>query len=223
MADIFEFTSYKFEPEKKRVSFSYKQLFDGNKPIPFIETIILPKDINLEDIPEKLIEKLLQSLHLISGISYYKYYCATEIKLPYILSKKEADFWNTIYQDGLGEFYFRNKLDPKKSPKFPYDKKIKNQTFSLEKNNKCLVALSGGKDSIVAAELLKEQGIDITTIFTETNVNSDLVDNVAEKVSGEFLKIQRFLDWQVFTKHKYDGHIPISAIYAFLGIFCKLT
>jgi len=222
MADIFEFTSYKFEPEKKRVSFSYKQLFDDNEPIPFTETIILPKDINLKDIPERLIEKLLQSLHLISGISYYKYYCATEIKLPYILSKKEADFWNTIYQDGLGEFYFRNKLDPKKSPKFPYSKETKSQIFSLEKNNKCLVALSGGKDSIVAAELLKEQGIDITTIFTETNVKSDLVDKVAEKVGGEFLKIQRFLDWQVFQKHKYDGHIPISAIYAFLGIFCAV-
>ena len=40
-----------------------------------------------------------------------------------------------------------------------------------------------------------------------------------KKLAVKFLKIQRFLDWQVFQKHKYDGHIPISAIYAFLGIF----
>ena len=216
---IFEFTSYKFEPEKKRVLFNYKQEFKGKEPILFTETIILPKKVDLKGLPDSLINKILEGLHLALGTSYYKFYCATKVKTPYIISKKEADFWNTIYQDGLGEFYFKNKLDPKKSPKFPYDKKIKNRAFSLEKNKKCLVALSGGKDSIVAAELLKEQGIDITTIFTETNVKSNLVDNVAEKVRVKFLKIQRFLDWQVFQKHKYDGHIPISTIYAFLGIF----
>lgn len=216
---IFEFTSYKFEPEKKRASFSYKTEFEEGESLIFSETIVLPEKIDLNNIPEGLIEKLLQSLHLILGISYYKYYCATRVQVPYILSKNEANFWNIIYQDGLGEFYFRNKLDPKKSPKFSYDKNKKDEVFSLENNNKCLVALSGGKDSIVAAELLKEQGIDITTIFTETNVKSDLVDSVAEKVGSDFSKIQRFLDWQVFQKHKYDGHIPISAIYAFLGIF----
>ncbi|MCX6718354.1 MAG: UDP-N-acetylmuramoyl-L-alanine--D-glutamate ligase [Candidatus Staskawiczbacteria bacterium] len=216
---VFEFSSYNFEPEKKRVSFGYKQEFSGKEPLVFSETIILPETVDLKNIPEELVKKLLQGLHLMLGISYYKFYCATKIKLPYSLSKEEADFWNTIYKDGLGEFWFKNKLDPKKSPKFPYNNNLKSETFSLKKNNECLVALSGGKDSIVAAELLKEQGIDVATIFTETNIKSDLVDNVAEKFGGKFLKIQRFLDWQVFQKHKYDGHIPISAIYAFLGIF----
>jgi UDP-N-acetylmuramoylalanine--D-glutamate ligase len=226
MADIFEFTSYKFEPNKKRILFNYKQEFTDKDPIFYTETIVLPEPVNTNEVQEELLKKLLEGLHLIIGVSYYKFYCAclaggqaTKVKLPYALSKKEAEFWNTIYQDGLGEFYFRNKLNPKKSPKFPYDSKIKNKLFSLEKNNKCLVALSGGKDSIVAAELLKEQGIEVTTIFTETNNKSELVDNVAQKFGGQFLKIQRFLDSQVFQKHKYDGHIPISAIYAFLGIF----
>lgn len=216
---IFEFTSYKFEPNKKRVSFSYRQFFDEKKPIDFSEAIILPQVINLSDIPNGLVEKILEGLHLMLGVSYYKFYCATEVKIPYAISKKEADFWNTIYGKGMGEFYFRNKLDPKNSPKFPYDKNAESQAFSLNRNNKCLVALSGGKDSIVALELLKEQGMDITAIFTETNRQSDLVDNVAEKMGVDLIKIQRFLDWQVSQKHKYDGHIPISAVYAFLGIF----
>ena len=192
----------------------------GKDPIIFTETIILPEAIDASKISEKLLSKLLEGLHLIAGVSYYKFYCATKFNFPYQFSKKEADFWNIIYRDGLGEFYFRNKLDPNKSPKFSYNKNKKDETFILEKNNKCLVALSGGKDSIVAAELLKEQGIDITTIFTETNIDSDLVDDVAKEVGVKFLKIQRILDEQVFKTHKYDGHIPISAIYAFLGILC---
>jgi len=216
---IFEFTSYNFEPDKKRIFFNYKQEFAGKEPIIFTETITLPEDVDLNAAPQQLINKILECLHLVIGVSYYKFYCATRVKNPYAISKREADFWNIIYQDGLGEFWFRNKLNPKKSPKFSYDKKAKNKPFFLEKNNKCLVALSGGKDSIVAAELLKEQGIDVTTIFTETNTKSNLVDNVAKEFGGKFLKIQRILDQQVFQKHKYDGHIPISAIYAFLGIF----
>jgi len=218
-ATVFKFTSYKFEPDKKQISLSYEQDFLGKEPLIFTETIVLPEVPNLENIDPKLLAKLLEGLHLAAGTSYYKFYCATKIETSYALSKKEADFWNIIYKNGLGEFYFRNKLDPNKSPKFTFDKKIKSQNFCLKKNGKCLVALSGGKDSIVATEILKEQGIDITTIFAETNVKSDFVDTVANQVGGKFLKIQRFLDWQVFQKHKYDGHIPISAVYGFLGIF----
>ena len=218
---IFEFTSYQFDPEKKRVFLNYKQDFNGRESILFTETIILPDYFDETKVSDKLLKKLLEGLHLVSGVSYYKFYCATKFKTSYELSKKEADFWNIIYRDGLGEFYFRNKLDPKKSPKFPFNKNKKDKIFDLIKNNKCLVALSGGKDSFVACELLKEQGVDITTIFTETNVNSVLVDDVAKEVGVNFLKIQRILDKQVFEKHKYNGHIPISAIYAFLGVLCS--
>ena len=219
---IFEFSSYKFEPEMKRVNFSYKQEFIGKEPLFFTETIIFPEELNISSINKQLLNKLLEALHIGIGISYYKFYCATKVKTPYFFSKKEADFWNTIYRDGLGEFYFRNNLNPNKSPKFSYDKKIKNNAFDLEKNNKYLVALSGGKDSIVAVELLKERGVDISTIFTETNIESNLVDNVAEKTGTNFLKIKRILDPQVFQEHLYNGHIPISMIYAFLGIFCAV-
>ena len=179
---IFEFTSYKFEPENKKILFNYKQEFSNKDPLLFTETITLPKIWDTKDISEELIKKLLESLHLAIGISYYKFYCAPKVKINYILSKKEANFWNTIYQAGLGEFYFRNKLDPKKSPKFPCNKNKEDKTYPLAQNNNCLVALSGGKDSIVAAELLKKQGFKISAMFTETNRGSVLVDDLAKKM-----------------------------------------
>lgn len=216
---IFKFTSYRIKPDRKGILFNYEQEFADKEPLTFTETVILPGPIVLDGIPQQLLNKLLEGLHIVLGISYYKFYCATRVKIPYNLSKKEADFWNTIYRAGLGEFYFRNKLDPKKSPKFPYGKTAKTKPFSLDRNNKCLVALSGGKDSIVTVEILKEQGIDITTIFAETNRKSDLVDDVARESRTKFIKIQRFLDRQVFQKHRHDGHVPISVVYAFLGIF----
>ena len=218
-ATVFEFTSYKFEPQKKRVLFSYKTEFKDKDPLFFTETIILPQIPNLSRLPKELITKLLEGLHIVLGISYYKFYCATKVRLPYALSKQEADFWNTVYKKGLGEFFYKNKLNPNVSIKFPYNKKVKTVSYSIKKYNKSLVGIGGGKDSIVSAELLKKQGFDITAFNIETGKSSELVNNVIKNLGVESLKIQRFLDRQVSHPHQYNGHIPISAIYAFLGIF----
>ncbi len=221
-AVIFEFTSYLFEPAKKRIVFNYKTEFEDKEPLFFTETIILPKVPDISSVSKGLVDKLLQSLHIMLGISYYKFYCPKKIKLPYQLSKEDADFWKTVYQKGLGEFFYNNKLDPKISPKFPFKKSAVATSCSLKKNEKCLVGIGGGKDSIVAAELLKENNSDVTAFFVQTNKKSELVENIIKTVGVKDLKIQRFLDWQVFQKHQYNGHIPISAIYAFLGMFAAV-
>ena len=230
-ATVFEFTYYAFDSAKnppspkasdgqRRVVFNYKTEFLGKEPLIFTETILLPKTPTAM-IPKELLEKLLQSLHIILGISYYKFYCPTKIKLPYILSKPEADFWNTVYKKGLGEFFYKNNLAPKISPTFPYNKKTNSKVLKNFRiiNNRCLVGIGGGKDSIVAAELLKQNGFDITAFVVQTNKESALINNIIETIGIGDLKIQRFLDWQVFQPHQYNGHIPISAIYAFLGVF----
>ncbi|HLD70263.1 MAG TPA: Mur ligase family protein [Negativicutes bacterium] len=228
-ATFFEFSSYIFEPKKKRAVFTYKTEFsDGREPIIWTETIALPK-APLHDVPQKLLE----SLHIMLGISYWKFYCATplsgvkvrsadrqNIKLPYHLSKMEADFWNTVYKKGLGEFFYKNNLDPKVSPKFPFSKTANPIPYTLYPSpSKCLVGIGGGKDSIVSAELLKEAGFDTTAFHIETQKTSPIVNNVIKTLGVGDLKIQRILDPKVHEKHPYNGHIPISAIYAFLGIF----
>jgi len=218
-ATIFEFTSYQFEPSKKGILFNYKTEFNDGSALFFTETIILPKTVNPKKISTKEFEKLLESLHIILGISYYKFYCATKVKFKYILSKKEADFWNTVYKKGLGEFFYRNNLDPKISPKFNFSKnKVTDfPEFNFSNSKKCLLGIGGGKDSIVAGELLKESGFEITALSIQTNKKSDLIDEVIKTMGVNELKIQRFLDDKVFDNHQYNGHLPISAIYAFLG------
>ncbi len=230
-AVIFEFTSYTFEPNKKRVLFRYKTEFKDKSSIDFTETIIFPKSpLTLTN--KKALKKTLEALHMILGISYYKLYCPTSVKVPYELSKKEADFWNTVYQKGLGEFFYRNNLDPAIAPKFPYAKKTKATNYQLQTiNSRCLVGIGGGKDSIVSLELLKSQNFGtsgflnknlITGFLVETNDSSEISDTIAKIAGINILKIRRVLDEKVFQKHQYSGHIPISAIYAFLGSFTSL-
>lgn len=219
-ATTFEFTSFSFEPRKKRVFFDYKTIFNDGSSLSFRETIVLPKTVKKNNIPGDLLEKLLSSLHLMLGISYYKLYCPQRLQLPYVLSKEEASFWDTIYKKGLGEFFYRNQLSPKIMPKFPYHKKAKNITYSLQKTDRCLVGMGGGKESIVALELLKQNHFDIATFKIATNTKPLFVEKVLKKLGLRNLTIHRFLDKKVINEiHQYQGHVPISAIYAFLGIF----
>ncbi len=219
-ATLFEFVAYEFKPEIKQVVFHYATKFKDREAILFTETIILPSVPNLENIPAELIKKMLESLHLILGISYYKFYCASEVKTPYLQTKKESDFWSAIYKKGLGEFFYKNNLNPNISPKFPYNSKLLTTNYSLPTNSsKCLVGIGGGKDSIVVAELLKENGFDFESFFIKTNQDSKLTEKIIQTISVNGLKIERLLDSKVHQRHDFNGHIPISAIYAFLGVF----
>jgi len=219
-AIFFEFSSYKFSPNKRSAYFEYKIGFTSGKPLVFVEKIILPKAPNTKQIPKGLLDNLLQSIHIILGISYYKLYCPSEIKLNKPLSKEQADFWTQVYQNGLGEFFYRNNINSNGLAKFPYQKNVKINNYELKRKDRALVGVGGGKDSILAVELLKEQGSDITGFVVETQKQSELINGIIKKSNIPSLKIRRILDDKLFEQHIgiYNGHIPISAVYGFLGL-----
>src|SRR3989344_937150 len=111
--DAFEFDSYKIQSDRKTINFNYKtgELF-------FTETIILPDEIS-SSVEDKSVNKVLESLHLILGITYFKMFCPKKIIIPYHLSKAQADFLNLVYTKGLGEFFYKNKIDFRNLINFP--------------------------------------------------------------------------------------------------------
>ncbi|MFA6422167.1 MAG: UDP-N-acetylmuramoyl-L-alanine--D-glutamate ligase [Candidatus Buchananbacteria bacterium] len=216
----FEFTSYKIEPVKNRISFGYKIEFLNSKPLLFTEILEFPKPFKLDKIPAQLLKNSLANLHLILGISYFKLYCPPEFKMKYKLNKEGADFWHAVYQKGLGEFLYQNKLDPKIIPQFPSQKKSEFESVYYQRKSRSLVGIGGGKDSLVVAELMKENKMDFTGWIVETNFDSQLIKNVISKLDIDSLKIKRLLDRKIFEKHpdSFNGHIPISAVLAFIGV-----
>jgi len=219
IAKNFVFTSYQLQPEKKRAVFGYAIEFENRPTLEFFETIIFPKKISLENIPTELLENVLQSVHLMLGISYFKLYCPPKIKLFKPICKKQAEFFNLVYRKGLGEFFFQNKIDPQGLIEFPHSSKVKIKNCSLKRKQRMLVGIGGGKDSIVAGELLKENGQKITALLVETQRSSSISDAVVKTMDIPALKVQRLLDKKIFEKFEgaYNGHVPISAVFAFVG------
>lgn len=213
-AKSFHFSSWKFE--KSKATFNYRIDFTNRAPLNFSETLIFPKH---EKIHTELEQRIFDSLHLILGISYYKLYIPSRVKLSQKLNKEQADFWTTVYRKGLGEFCYRNKINPKKLAKFP-SSKLSIAPLAFPRKNRSLLGIGGGKDSIVAGELLKENKEDFSAFLLETQKSEPIAEAVIKEMKVPSLKIQRFLDPQIFQKHEgsYNGHIPISAIFAFTGL-----
>ncbi len=215
----FSYTSRTFIPEENKILFSYESGFESGEPLKFTEAVTLP-DLPRKAIPNELLERLLDDVHVMLGISYYKLYCPPEIRIPYTLSDTQAFFWETVYRKGLGEFAYRNNLDLRERIKFPRSDAVVPTRIEFPRSDRALVGIGGGKDSIVALELLKEQKTACDGFVVETYAKHDIADNVCEIAGIKALKIVRMLDQKVLKPlpGSFNGHIPISAIYAFLGV-----
>lgn len=214
-ARVFHFCGYDFDVKNKKIAFNYRIEFSNRASLQFTETIILP--YIPRNTKQTSLRKFLEPLHIVLGISYYKLYCPPHITTPFLLSREQADFWNTVYKKGLGEFLYKNKLNPEQLAKFPHSK-MKVYPARIKTHDRALLGIGGGKDSIVAAELLKN--FNITSFLVETQRKDVISERISHAIGRGLLKIQRILDPMLFEKHEgaYNGHIPISAVYAFLGL-----
>src|SRR5579863_5487330 len=118
----FSFDSYELlDPRTLAFHYSYR---DGQSRAiaSFAETYKLLVEINSED---AIANYILQQLHIIVGVSYYKSLLGP-ITLPYELNDSEASYWNTVYSEGLGEYAYLNKISVPITPFAPSEQAIPN-------------------------------------------------------------------------------------------------
>ncbi len=215
----FIFKGYDSNLEKGEVLFHFG--FRGEKNIDFTEKVSFPPVAN--QIPQALLKSLLDNLMLILGISYWKLYCPKEIVIENnFLNKEQAEFWNTVYTKGLGEFFYKNKIDFRELINFPYVEGLKAKSIDSPRSNRSLLGIGGGKDSIVVAEILKEANRE----FDMFTLSFPLQVEVARVIGGKVINIKREIDSKLLELNKqkgtYNGHIPVSVIYAFLGLMSAI-
>ena len=215
----FIFKKYQFDRKNLTAKFYYSL---DNK-INFVETITFPQTGEIATaakiIDAKLLKAILFNLHLALGISYYKTYCPKKITIESgKLSLDQAKFWNNLYTQGLGEFFYQNKIDFRGLINFPSQEKITSEPRHINLKDRALVPLGGGKDSCVALEKLKTQKIDFSLI----TLGDSQVQKEVAKISGQpRLIIERQMDPKLLELNQagaYNGHVPISSIYAWVSI-----
>jgi hypothetical protein len=194
------------------------KLYYNTDDYEFIEEIDFHK--KPDDSKKEALDLAFKYLHLTAGISYYKIFLPENIIIKTCdLDKQQADFFNNLYFNGLGEFSYRNQV--LLNINFPY-KKVDNIKSNLKLSNTSIVPIGGGKDSLIAYEIAKKQNKDIK-LFS-VNLAKPIKDCI-DFICGDHLnnilvdrKIAPTLLDLVKNNIGYNGHIPISAIIAFISV-----
>lgn len=161
-ASSFTFGKYKVDTTRSIVSFTYRVEFKFGIFKTFTDQIFL-KDISPESwdkIPKAVLEPTLQALSLMLGINYWCVFPTKNIKIEnFTLTKKQAEFWDSLYLNGLGEFLYEMKMDFHNLIAFPYDALATEiSPTRFPRPERALILNGAGKDSILSAEILKASG-----------------------------------------------------------------
>lgn len=216
----FIFDSYSLNRENGEIELRYK-LDNG---IRFLETITLSKPIgNIVD--EAELNRALFLLHLFGGISYYKTCCPKKIEVRSgKLTKDQAEFWNTVYTKGLGQFFYENKINFLELINFPtsVSPAISMQERQIEGSSKTLVPVGGGKDSVVTIEKLRTEEAAITLFRMGTH---SIIEELAKIADLPLLSVKRQLSRKLFELNEegaFNGHVPITGYLSALTIVIAL-
>ncbi|QNN46022.1 endonuclease domain-containing protein [Thermomonas brevis] len=158
-------------------------------------------------------ERALRLLHLIAGVSYYKAAVPDEIRIDgYAIDADTAALLESVYRNGLGEFAYRNGLDLRGKIHFPAGASAGPAASALGLRPHALVAIGGGKDSLVSIEALRAEGIEQTVTWIG---GSQLIAACAAHTGLPTLNIGRQLAPQLFDFNRqgaWNGHIPVTAV-----------
>ncbi len=212
----FIFEDYSFDPATKILDLHYG--FDDALHL----TESYRFDFEYTDYDPAALDRAVQALFFLAGVSYYKMYVPPEL----VIKKGEMDadmaaFFSKTYQRGLGEFWYLNNLDPRTAVDFPTTTERLPALTSDKVGQGLLVAIGGGKDSMVSIEILRKNH-DVTT--WSLNHRPQLTPLV-EKIALPHAWVERQWDPQVMELNKQDamnGHVPISGIFACTGVIVAI-
>ena len=215
MCKAFYYKNFDFNPVSGILKLSYQ----------IDEQHTFCEEITFEDAPFHLDETKKQALneiffltHIAFGISYYKTYCPEKIIIQSgNLTKQEADFFNTFYLNGLGEFAVRNNLNLQGKISFPFKENFKRNTFHIDLKERFLVPIGGGKDSCVSLSMLQQLNKETTPISVG---NPRPIRECKEKSNQKSITCTRKIDQKLIELNQtgtvYNGHVPITGMLAFI-------
>lgn len=208
----FIFDSYSFDPSSLTAKFHYS--FDTE--LNFTE-IIQFADFK-PDYDQRLLDRALKLAFFVIGTSYYKTFPVTDVVINQGLDEWQAAFLDSVYQAGLSQFAYENKLTRANLAHFTANRPAQSDWLSYEGSG--VIALqSGGKDSLLLGSILNQSQVDFSSLYvTSTAVYPQVIDDLQRPV----LMLRRQLDKsglaRAIEQGGLNGHVPVTYIMAALAL-----
>ena len=215
----FIFERYHFDGSAKKLTLEYSL----DSKVHFTEEVFFDFDLTA-DLPAAPLEAAFFGTFIMAGIGYYKTYVPQGIVLRSgNLSAGQKAFFEKIYSNGLGQFFYENNLDPNTPITFPTnDTAPAVAAEPLPQLAGSIVPVGGGKDSITTVEILKSEGEE----FESWNIGAyPFFEGMLKEMGGSHLRTRRVLSPNLFELNKQgalNGHVPITALESFLAVCAAL-
>jgi UDP-N-acetylmuramoylalanine--D-glutamate ligase len=161
--------------------------------------------------------RALEILHLVAGISYYKAGLSKcfQFQDPQSIGGVSA-FLSELYVKGLAELGYVNRVDIKGRVNFPADGEQAGEGRASARPlilpERALVAMGGGKDSLVGLDRLQKAGIEVMPVCVGHSV---LIGDTVKAAGLPLIRIGRVLAPELAEMNQagaWNGHIPVTAV-----------
>ena len=215
----FIYQNYAWEVKEKDVQISFNFKIE---PDIYFNPKIKIRGIGDFKIREEVLNNLVFNLGLIELLSYWKATCSPIIKIEAgKLNKEQVNWWKELIIDGMGQFFYENKINWKKNSFLKIETNQDKEFFKVSSRklkNKILIPIGGGKDSIVTLELLKNKK-DISCFSLNPNKTTKKIIKIGKCKS--FITVERKMDPKLLELNRkgfLNSHTPFSAYLAFLNV-----
>jgi hypothetical protein len=176
---------------------------------------------------KEALDRLFRLLLLAAGVSYYKAYAPPVVQsLAFPLDVDTAAFAEKLYEKGLGEFAYKNKLNLKGRIRFLAATQKGKAPVRLSLPRRSLVPMGGGKDSAVTVESLKRAG-EQPLLFALGGTQGP-AQPIAESIGAAglpFVFVERVLSPSLLELNRQgamNGHVPITAILSLVALISAI-
>ena len=232
-----DFSVFTFEQQTvRRENGTLSLAFDFNldERYRFRPTLSIPARpfFDWDGIPEEQLQALAFQIGMTELVSYWKIACPKRVVVkPFALTESQETFWKKLYYNGLGEFLYLNSISVSEknlmeieSPlpmSFPRRTCVGMESMgSVKFEERTLVPIGGGKDSVVTLECLRNE-MPVTPLIVNPRGATLNCVKTAGYADNEYIVINRTLDptmLKLNAEGYLNGHTPFSALLAFISV-----
>jgi hypothetical protein len=223
---VFRYESFDLERSSSQITARFKFSIPPD--------IFFAPEVVFESVPEgwhSVSDESLQNavfhLGLIEAFSYWKATASPVIEVqPGALTPEQLSWWEDLLLNGMGEFFFHNKIDFTSGNFVRITANSSGGAFTPHREPlppRNLLTIGGGRDSALAAALMRNSGQPFTCMMLNP---SSAAQQIARHVSAsDPVIIRRAIRPELLELNRrgyLNGHTPFSAYLAFLGAACLL-
>lgn len=179
----------------------------------------------MQTIQKEELDGLVFHIGMIELISYWKSVASPTIYIDvYSISNEQQNWWKKLYWKGLGEYFYQNQIETSIDNFLHFECSLNAPSIDLfnyrkiEKSDRVIVPIGGGKDSVVTLEKLRKEHQVIPFIINPRGATLDCARIAGFKTPDDLFTIQREIDpilLELNKKGYLNGHTPFSAMLAF--------